>query len=340
MRGPVSLLAIAGGILLISGVLWDAFETAVLSRRVSTGTRLTRLFYQATWPAWRWAAARIRSERRRENLLTVFGPLSLLILIGLWACALAVGFALIFWGAGGGIRSPDGQVSFWVDLYMSGTTLFTLGIGDVTPKSASDRFITVFESGIGLGFLALMISYLPVLSQAFSAREVSISLLDARAGSPPSGSELLRRHRRDWPSLEPLLRDWERVSAQLLESHVSFPVLAYYRSQHDNQSWVAAMTAVLDTCALLIAFVEDAPVQQARLTFAMARHAVVDLCYVLDLRPRPPSPPRLSPEDLTRLTRALRESGSSLRTIPRPRSAFRSCARCTSPTSRRCPAGS
>jgi voltage-gated potassium channel Kch len=312
MHGPVSLLAIAAGFLLIAGVLWDAFENAVLSRRVSRGTRLTTIFYRLTWPAWRLAAARIRNERSRENFLTVFGPASLLLLIALWAFGLTFGFALLYWGFGASMRTPDGKVSFLVDLYMSGTTLFTLGIGDVTPTSAAGRVFTVAESGMGLGFLALMISYLPVLSQAFSTREVSISLLDARAGSPPSGAELLRRHGGDWPALEAVLRDWERVSAQLLESHVSFPVLAYYRSQHDNQSWVAAMTAVLDTCALLIAFVEQGPVRQARLTFAIARHAVVDLCLVLNLRPHAPRPPRLGPEEPNRLGDLLRGSGVEL----------------------------
>ncbi|MEP6993239.1 MAG: potassium channel family protein [Acidobacteriota bacterium] len=313
MQAPVSVLALAVGIALILGVLWDAFETAVLSRRVSRGTRLTTLFYRLTWPTWRVLAARMRSERRRENFLTVFGPLSLLLLIAFWAFGLVLGFALLHWGAGTQMRTPDGRENFFVDLYMSGTTLFTLGIGDVTPTSASGRAITVLESGMGLGFLALMISYLPVLSQAFSNREVSISLLDARAGSPPSGSELLRRHSRDGESaLEPLLREWERSSAQLLESHVSFPVLAYYRSQHDNQSWVAAMTAILDTCALIIAIVEHGPVRQARLTFAMARHAVADLCHVLDLDPQPPRPDRLDPAVLALVRASLRDSGIAL----------------------------
>jgi hypothetical protein len=305
----VSILAFAGGVLLIAGVLWDAFESAVLSRRVSRGTQLTTLFYRLTWPTWRAAAVRIRSPRRRENFLTVFGPLSLLMLIALWALGLVFGFALLLWGARTQLRTAEASTSFFVDAYMSGTTLFTLGIGDVTPVSPAGRAITVAESGIGLGFLALMISYLPVLSQAFSSREVSISLLDARAGSPPSGTELLRRHVSDGQaSLEPLLREWEHSAAQLLESHVSFPVLAFYRSQHDNQSWVAALTAVLDSCALIIAVVEKGPVHQARLTFAMARHAVVDLCRVLNVAPEPPRPDRLGSAELERLRELLRQS--------------------------------
>jgi hypothetical protein len=311
MRATVS---IAAGAILILGILWDAFETTVLSRRVSHGTRLTTLFYRLTWPTWRMVAGRIRSSRTRENFLTVFGPLSLLLLIALWAVGLVLAFGLLHWGAETQIKAPEGYAGLPADIYLSGTTLFTLGIGDVTPTTSAGRAITVLESGIGLGFLALMISYLPVLSQAFSKREVSIALLDARAGSPPTGSELLRRQgrSRETEALEPLLRDWERASAELLESHVSFPVLAYYRSQHDNQSWVAAMTAILDACALVIAVVENGPVRQARLTFAMARHAAVDMCRVFDLLPLTPRPDRLPAADLARLRESLRQSEIAL----------------------------
>src|SRR5207249_10659172 len=155
----------------------------------------------------------------------------------------------------------------------------TLGYGDVVPTGAWGRSLAVAEAGIGFGFLAVVISYLPVLYQAFSRREITISLLDARAGSPPSAGELLRRlaHARSLAGVGPLLVEWERWSAELLESHLSFPVLSYYRSQHDNQSWVAALTTILDTSALLIAGVDGPDGHQARLTFAMARHAAVDL---------------------------------------------------------------
>jgi hypothetical protein len=176
----------------------------------------------------------------------------------------------------------------------------------------------VAEAGLGFGFLAVVISYLPILYQAFSHREITISLLDARAGSPPTAGELLRRQAaaRSLDGLGPLLAEWERWAAELLESHLSYPVLSYYRSQHDNQSWLAALTTILDTCALVIAGVEGADGYQARLTFAMARHAVVDLALVFQTPPLPPDPDRLPPADLARLRDVLRAAGIVVRDGP------------------------
>src|SRR5438128_680715 len=268
--------AVVAGALLTLVILWDAFQTIILSRRVSRKFRPTRAVYRLLWTPWRAAAKRMPQDNRRENVLTVFGPLSLLLLIALWALGLIVSFALLHWGLGSRLMDPYGRTGFGVDLYMSGTTFFTLGLGDVSPRTTLARGLTVLESGMGFAFLALVIGYVPLISQAFSRREVSISMLDARAGSPPTAARLLRRHFRDGDEeLRGLLRDWERWSAELLESHVSFPVLSYFRSQHDNQSWVAALTTILDVCSLVVARIEDRPVPTARLTFAMARHAVV-----------------------------------------------------------------
>ncbi|HWM76808.1 MAG TPA: potassium channel family protein, partial [Methylomirabilota bacterium] len=216
-------------------------------------------------------------------------------------------------GLGSRFNAPTGNSGFWTDLYLSGTTLFTLGIGDVTPIGPLARTLTVIEAGVGFGFLALVMGYLPVLYQGFSRREVNISLLDARAGSPPSAGELLRRHGHDMPELETLLRDWERWSAELMESHLSYPVLMYFRSQHEHQSWLGALTAVLDASALVMVGVEGAPGRQAQLTFAMARHAVVDLAMVTGTRPCAPDPDRLPPEDFHSLQLSLVEDGVVLK---------------------------
>jgi len=286
------------GSLLVLVILWDAFQTIILARRVSRRLRPTRAFYRLVWTPWRAATKRLAPGNRRENVLMVFGPLSLLLLIALWALGLIVSFALLHWSLGSEVTGADGASGFGVDLYMSGTTFFTLGLGDVTPRTTLARALTVLEAGMGFAFLALVIGYVPLISQAFSRREVSISMLDARAGPPPTPAQLLRRHFRDGgEDLRELLRDWERWSAELLESHVSFPVLSYFRSQHDNQSWVAALTTILDVCALVIARIEDGRMLTARLTFAMARHAVWDLCAVFRLPPTLPPADRLPPAE-------------------------------------------
>jgi len=315
LQAEISHATVIFGALLLAATLWDAFETMVLSRRVSRGYRLTVVFYRLTWPSWRAIARRLPAGNRRENFLTVYGPMWLLMLTALWALSMVLAFGMMQWGAGSRMAAPDGSGSFATTLYMSGTTLFTLGLGDVVPHSSVGRFLTVFESGIGLGFVALVIGYLPVVSQAFSRREASIALLDARAGSPPTAVELLRRHVGDGASeaLVDLLRDFERWAAELLESHVSFPVLAFYRSQHDNQSWVTGMTALLDTCALILAVVKTDCQRQARLTFAMARHAVADLVRVLNVSARAPEPDRLPDDTFARLRAELEAARIPLR---------------------------
>jgi hypothetical protein len=303
--------ATIAGILLLAVILWDGFETIILPRRVTRRVRLARLFYRYTWIPWSAVARWMKPGKRREAFLSIYGPLSLLLLFALWAAGLIFSFALLHWAAGPAQGSFGEAATFWTDLYMSGTTFFTLGLGDVTPHTPITRFITVVESGTGLGFLAIVISYLPVLYGAFSRREVNISLLDARAGSPPTAAELIRRHvcGQNLEALGQFLHDWEAWSGELMESHLSFPVLCYFRSQHDNQSWLAALTAILDACALLISYAEGTLQWQSQLTFAISRHALVDLAQVMHVPPKQPASKRLSDEDLDQLHGLLASMG-------------------------------
>ncbi len=271
----------------------DAFQTIILPRRPTGRLRITRVFYLLTWTPWAALARHVRNRKLREQIYSTFGPASLLLLLLVWATLLVSGFALIFYGLGTPFTDMEGVAGsvgahFRTDLYVSGTTLFTLGLGDVQPRSLLARGLLVVESGTGLGFVALVIGYVPVLYGAFSRREVPVALLDGRAGSPPTSAELLRRHAFEGgqEALVVLLVEWERWSAEMLESHVSYPILCYYRSQHDNQSWLSALTAMLDTCALLISVVPGDASRQAQLTFAMARHALVDLGHVFHLEER------------------------------------------------------
>ena len=290
------------GALLILAILRDAFEILILPQSVSSSLlRPARIFYRLSWSAWAGIAGRLRAGRPREGFLAVYGPLSMLVLFAVWASFLILGFAMLQYGFGSNVVLPDGRSGFLIDLYMSGTTFYTLGLGDVTPRDTISRVITVSEAGIGFGFLAAIISYLPVLYQAFSRREIGISLLDARAGSPPTAEVLVQRECGDVASLERLLAEWERWAAEVMESHLSYPTLAYYRSQHQNQSWVAALTTILDTSAFVQVSFDGAVARQARLTFAMARHAVVDLSRIFRAPPAPPPADRLPPETLARM---------------------------------------
>jgi hypothetical protein len=301
-------VALIVGLLFCASTLIDAFQTIILPRRPVGRFRVTKLFYAATWRPWAAFARHSRNPKVREQLYSIYGPASLLLLLALWALLLVTGYACLFFALGTPFTDPllghSHLAHFRTDFYVSGTTLFTLGLGDVIPHTLEPRALIVAESANGLGLIALVIGYVPVLYGAFSHREVSVALLDARAGSPPTGSELIRRHAFDGgqDALAALLAEWESWCAEILESHVSYPILCYYRSQHDNQSWLSGLTAILDTCALLISVVPGTASRQAQLTFAIGRHALVDLCHVFRLEPVEAAwraqggPPRLPPD--------------------------------------------
>jgi len=309
------LFATISGTLIILTVLLDAFETVVLPRRVQRKFRITTLFYRWTWIPFRRMAARIQSPGRRENVLGYFGPLSLLFLLGLWATGLIFSFALLQYGAGGHVQLGNEPITFSRLIYHSGETFFTLGYGDITPTSAIARTLAVLEAGMGFGFLGTVIGYLPTIYSSFSRREVQISLLDARAGSPPTAVELLARFGSSPQqiALDQIFRDCERWASEVLETHISYPALSFFRSQHGNQSWLGALTAILDTSALVIAGVDGIRSEQAKLTFAMARHAVVDIAQLVNARYDPDFHDRLPAEEMARLRQNLLERGLRLK---------------------------
>src|SRR5215469_4925950 len=301
------IFALIAGISCLVVVLLDAFQTIILPRRPTGRFRLTRLFYGLTWRPWVFIGSLARDIRKRETFFSFYGPLSLIFLLVTWAAGMVLGYALIYYSMGSPFHDPTQKGDLRTDLYISGTTIFTLGLGDVTPQTRNSRELIILEAGMGFGFLAVVMGYFPVLYGAFSRREVSISLLDARAGSPPTAAELMRRHSYEGAEsdLSMLLVEWERWSAELLESHISYPLLCYFRSQHTNQSWIGALTAILDTSALLIAGIRGHEARQAQLTFAMARHALVDLSQIFSLEPKRNMPDRLPRESYDHLYQTL-----------------------------------
>ena len=304
-------LAIILGVLIVLTVLLDAFETIVLPRKVQRSFRLTSWFYRHTWIPWVQLSRWIKVNSWRESFLGYFGPFSLILLLIFWALGLIFAFALLQFGLGEHVRLGNEPITFGILVYHSGETFFTLGYGDITPVTPLARILAVMEGGMGFAFLGVVVGYLPVIYSSFSTRELEISLLDSRAGSPPSAGELLSRLGccPDPIVLDNIFRDWERWSADLLASHISYPVLCFFRSQHSNQSWLGALTTMLDVTSVVLAGVDGIQKEQAKLTFAMARHAAVDLAQVVNAEYDPHVPDRLPPEQLEKLRQTLIAAG-------------------------------
>ncbi|MDQ2860547.1 MAG: ion channel [Pseudomonadota bacterium] len=304
------LLTSVIGLLLLGAVLQDAFEVMLLPRRVKRRWRLTRYFFNWTWRLWSLIAGIVPADARRERFLGIYGSLAMTLLFSFWAIALILAFGLLQWAAQHwhGAKPASDLAE---QIYLSGVTFFTLGYGDVVPHTPPARILAVVEAGVGFGLIAVVIGYLPVLYQLFSRREAHVLQLDARAGSPPSPIVLLRRHAESGglDKIDDLLRTWEIWGAELLESHLSYPMLAYYRSQHHDQSWLAALAAIMDTCALILIGVEELKQLQARMTFAMARQVVVEMARSLEVSGRSDAPNRFPPEDFDRMLEAFKEAG-------------------------------
>ncbi len=295
---------------LIAVILFDVFEVMLLPRRIRRRLRLVRLFFRITWGVWSRVALRFSRGNGRETILSFYGPFSMMLLIAFWVSALIGGYGCLQWAL-------EPAAPLRRELYLSGSTFFTLGYGDVTPHTPAAKFFSICEAGTGFGFIAVVIGYLPVLYQLFSRRESNVIQLDARAGSPPSAATLLSRHAEGHgtESLYRLLGSWEGWASEMVESHLSYPMLSYYRSQHDNQSWLAAMCAILDSCALMLVGlrstdglrnVETFP---ARMAFATLRLALIELARVFDIQPRPDAPARKPALDFQSVAAELGKAG-------------------------------
>lgn len=263
------------GLVLVASTLLDAFEVVLLPRPVRRRWRINGVFFESAWAAWSWIVRRLPPGRRREDFAGVFGPFSMVALFSAWAILLMFGFGLLHWSLQQ-FMSGEPTMTLAQAMGVSGDAFFTLGYGDVVPHHAAGRLLVIIEAGTGFGFIALTISYLPVLYQHFSRRDYQLVELAARAGTPPTVGALLAWHAAvdDTAALVDWLRDWELWASDLVESHSAYPMLAFYRSQHEGHSWLAALAVLMDVCALLIAGDARGGPPQAEATFTAARRAL------------------------------------------------------------------
>lgn len=307
------------GAALVALMLLEIFLTFLLPRRVKRDPKIVRSVFAYAWRPWR-RVARALPAQAQDTMLGIYGPVGVVLNLVLWVAAMMFGYACLQW-AGGSHLAVGRSVGFGDDLFFSAATMASSGTAGLSSHSAFAQVVQVIDAGSGLAVIAIVIGYLPALYQAFSRREATVSQLDARAGSPPSAGRLvLRSTQRDgWPALNRYLSSWETWVAELMETHLAYPVLAYFRSQHVNQNWLSAMCALLDACAFTVCAAPAGTVDSARFTYAIARHAIVDLSYSFHVEPLAPSSDRLPPEDLSELLRQLAEvgvaAGADLETI-------------------------
>lgn len=291
----MSYLAGFLGVLLVAFTLIDAFEVVLLPRPVRRRIRLHRYFFKITWGVWRRVAQRWPRGPAREDFIGVYGPLSMVMIFALWAVCLIAGFGLLQWA----VQSPstgDQWQSLASEMIVSGDAFFTLGYGDIVPRNAMARLLVILEAGTGFGFIALTVGYLPVLYQHFVRRDLQLIEFTARAGARPTAAALLAWHAQGTPEqLDRWLRDWEVWACDIVESHSVYPMLAFYRSQHEGQSWLAALAVVLDTCALLITGREESTELQSAATFSAARRVLDEISQSLRVGIEPHRPDRRLP---------------------------------------------
>jgi len=303
-------LSVLIGVAIVLGTLVDAFEVVLLPRPVRRPLRLNRYFFQCTWWIWCRLAVRLPAGPRRENFVGIYGPLSMVLLFSLWATCLISGFGVLQWGLDR-LQSISQSSSLEREIIMSGDAFFTLGYGDIVPARPLARLLIILEAGTGFGFIALTVSYLPVLYQHFTTRDVQLIELAVRAGSPPTGIGLLRWHaaKGDMRQMDEWLREWEHWAGELIESHSTYPMLAFYRSQHDGYSWLASTAMILDACTLIIAGIEGGELMQAAATFAAARRVLDEISRSLGVTPlRLPRAQSLDGQLLAELTTVFKRS--------------------------------
>ena len=261
------VLAGIAGLTLIALMLSEFFVAFMLPRRVRRDPRIARNLNRALWRPWRAVAARLRPANA-DTMLGLFGPLALILQLVTWTIGLLLGYALLEWAVGGG--SFVDRVFFSSGLFLSaGAAEGDYGV----------RVVELLEAATGVGVLFIVIGYMPSVYGAFSRRETAVSQFATRAGSPPAAGVLLHRviGREQWRELELELRSWEEWAAELMETQLSYPLLGFYRSQHVNQNWLAALTAMVDVAAFIKATAPEGKVVAADVTYSIGRHALADL---------------------------------------------------------------
>jgi len=275
----LNIASIVFGALVVGLTLNDVFQSVVVPRATGRRYRISSYVWRWMWELWPWIAWRLfaTNDERREDFLATFAPFMLVALLGMWIGLLIVGYGFVLWGIRSEITPHD--VSLGTALYFAGTSLLTIGFGDVVGRGALARLVSVLAALSGLAFLSIATAYLFALFGSFQQRETFVVTIAARAGAPPSGVNLLAiaGYSRTKDDLSALMIDAQRWAAAVMESHLAYPALAFFRSSHDEQSWVGTLGTLLDAATMMMTTVDGVRDGQARIFYNVGRHAARDL---------------------------------------------------------------
>ena len=232
-------------------VFWDVFETIVVPRPTPGWFRLGRYLVRGAWRAVR-ATGGAEVGATRDRLLGLFAPAAIVLLLVSWLTGLILGYGLVFFALRDELQPAPHDLG--TALYFAATSILTLGFGDIVAIGAPARIVVVAAAASGLGVVALVVTFLFSLFGFYQRREISVVMLEAKAGVPPSAVVLLEALARMElvARLPEFFGDWERWAAEVLDSHVAYPLLGFFRSSHDNLSWISALGTVLDAASLVL----------------------------------------------------------------------------------------
>lgn len=280
-------VAFALGLFLLALVYWDLFETVVVPRPTPGWFRIGRYLVRGSWRGLR-ALRDGRPGRSYDRVLGLFAPAATVALLGAWLVTLIVGNGLIFYALRDELRPAD--LDLGGTLYFAATSVLTLGFGEIVAVGAPARIVVTTAAVSGLGAVALVVTFLFSLYGSYQRREVEVVALQAAAGAPPSAVALLETyaHLGLVDRLPELFLDWERWGVEVLDSHVAYPLLGYFRSSHDNLSWISALGTVLDAASLVLTTITGVPRGEAKLAKRVGTHLVEDI-YNLGFRAGEPT---------------------------------------------------
>ena len=283
----MEVVAFVLGLLLLALTFWDLFETVVVPRPTPGWFRISRYLVRGAWRGLRTLRDG-QPGRSYDRVLGLFAPAATVALLAVWLVALIVGYGLVLFALRDELRPVPPDLGS--TLYFAATSVLTLGFGDIVAIGGPARVVIATAAISGLGVVALVVTFLFSLYASYQRREIQVVALQAAAGAPPSAVALLESyaHLHLVGRLPDLFLEWQRWAVEVLDSHVAYPLLGFFRSSHDNLSWISALGTVLDAASLVLTTIDDVPRGEAKLFKRVGAHLVEDI-FNLGFRTGEPS---------------------------------------------------